>query len=118
MTAEKNLSAPLHIYPARPFSNFTWTQDAIKEWDEVWGALWQVGAKWEWQNGDWYARQYGDVYNKYTVHNDAARLDMTIPLPGVEVIDRMATWLLGAPVDDHYSTTAATLLRKWIKNYA
>jgi len=100
------------------FKNFYWTLEAIEAWEEVWAALWKVGVMWEWQNGDWYARRYGDVYNKYTVYNDAARLDMALPLPGVKVIDNIANWLLAAPIDDPHATTAVSLLRQWIKNYA
>jgi len=103
--------------PRAGFRNFSWTQGAMKEWDAVWTALWKIGIKWEWQNGDWYARRYGDVYNKYMVHNDAMRLDMAIPLPGVEVIPKMANWLLGAHINNRNATEALNLIRKWIKNY-
>ncbi len=100
------------------FKNFCWTLEAIEEWEAVWTALWRLGVKWEWQNGDRYARRRGDVFNVFVVHNDAARLDMALPLPGAKAIDNMSNWLLGAHIDDHHSTTAATLLRKWVKNHA
>ena len=99
------------------FKNFCWTTEAIKEWEEVWAALWKIGVMWEWQNGDFYARQYGDIYNKYMVHNDAARLDMATPLPGREVILQVHDHLLDLPTDDPYVDLTTNLIRKWIKNY-
>ena len=66
--------------------NFTWTNEAINDWEEIWHQLWRFGYKWEWQNADRYARRRGDIFNLFAVHNDAVRLDMAIPLPGVEVI--------------------------------
>ena len=103
--------------PRHGFRNFSWTQDAMKEWDKVWEALWKIGIKWEWQNGDWYARRYGDVYNKYMVHNDATRLDMTIPMPGRKVILEMHEHLLDLATDDPHVDRATNLIRKWIKDY-
>jgi hypothetical protein len=104
--------------PRTGFRNFSWTQGAMNEWDGVWEALWKIGIKWEWQNGDWYARRYGDVYNKYMVHNDAMRLDMTIPLPSREVILEMREHLLDLSTDDPRVDLTTNLIRKWIKNYA
>ena len=112
-TTEVARSAP----PRFGFRNFSWTQEAMNGWDEVWGALWKIGVKWEWQNGDWYARRYGDVYNKYMVHNDAMRLDMTIPLPGREVILEIHEHLLDLATDDPRVDHATNLIRKWTANY-
>ena len=103
--------------PRVGYRNFSWTQETMKEWDEVWEALWKIGIKWEWQNGDWYARRYGDVYNKYIVHNDAMRLDMTIPMPGREVILQMLEHLLDLATDDPHVDRATNLIRKWTANY-
>ena len=99
------------------FKNFTWTDDAIKDWEIVWGALWQAGIKWEWQNSDKYARRYGEVYKRFAVYNDADRLDMTIPLPGREIIAEIHEYLLDLPTDDYKVDAATNLIRKWIKNY-
>ena len=74
--------------------NFTWTNDAIREWEEIWHQLWRFGYKWEWQNSDRYARKYGETYNLFAVHNDAVRLDMAIPLPGIIVIKEVRELLL------------------------
>jgi len=104
--------------PRTAFKNFYWTQIATKEWDEVWAALWKIGVKWEWQNGDIYSRQYGEVYNMYRVYDDAARLDMATPLPGREVILQIHDHLLDLPTDDPYVDLTTNLIRKWIENYA
>ena len=99
------------------FSNFTWTNEAIASWEEVWGALWKVGIKWEWQNSDRYARRYGEIFNLFAVHNDAVRLDMAIPLPGREVISRIHEYLLDLPTDDFKVDEATNLIRKWMQEY-
>jgi len=75
------------------FRNFTWTTEAICEWEDAWNALWRIGIKWEWQNSDRYARSRGEIYNLFAVHNDADRLDMAIPLPGREIILEMHEYL-------------------------
>lgn len=100
------------------FRNFTWTQSAIKDWEEVWHSLWKIGFMWEWQNGDRYARQRGDIYNLFAVHNDPERLDMAIPLPGLSVILEMHEYLLDLPTDDPEADRATNLIRKWIRKYA
>jgi|TARA_Y100000310_G_scaffold90966_1_gene88251 hypothetical protein len=105
-------------YPDRVgFKNFTWTLPAIAAWETVWHSLWAVGVKWEWQNTDRYARRYGNDFNLFSVHNDAVRLDMAIPLPQLDTIHHMANWLLGASVDDHMASHSINLIRKFIKDY-
>ena len=105
-------------YPGRHgFRNFTWTTEALQEWEDVWNALWHIGVKWEWQNSDRYARRRGEIYNLFACHNDAVGLDMTIPLPGIEVILGIHEYLLDLPRDDHRVDEATNLIRKWIKNY-
>ena len=103
--------------PRHGFRNFSWTQEPMKECDKVWEALWKIGIKWEWQNGDWYARRDGEVYKKYMVHNDARRFDMTIPMPGRKVILEMHEHLLDLATDDPHVDRATNLIRKWIKDY-
>lgn len=100
------------------FRNFTWTQSAIKDWEEVWHSLWKMGFMWEWQNSDRYARKRGDIYNLFAVHNDPERLDMAIPLPGLSVILEMHEYLLDLPTDDPEADRATNLIRKWIRKYA
>jgi hypothetical protein len=100
------------------FKNFTWTDEAIKEWQPAWDALWRIGLKWEWQNSDKYARQYGDEFNLFACYNDAVRLDTVIPLPGREIILDMHDHLLDLPTDDPQVDEATNLLRKWINKYA
>jgi hypothetical protein len=105
-------------YPARyGFKNFAWTTEAISEWEEVWHGLWRIGIKWEWQNSDRYARRYGDTFNLFAVHDDAVRLDMATPLPGLEVILSIQEYLLDLPTDDHQVDEVTNLIRKWVKNY-
>jgi len=99
------------------FKNFTWTRAAIADWEGVWNAMWRLGAKWEWQNIDRYARRRGDVYDRFIVHNDAHALDMAFPLPQIDTINKMANWLLGAHIDDSKATDAIYLIRKWMKTY-
>ena len=106
------------MWPKRKgFNNFTWTPEAIAEWEEVWNSLWGIGIKWEWQNSDRYARRYGDTYNLFACHNDAIRLDMAVPLPGLEVVRAMREHLLDAPTDDVRVDEATNLIRKWIEKY-
>ena len=45
--------------------NFTWTLDAINDWEDIWHTLWKFGYKWEWQNADRYARRYGDTFKSF-----------------------------------------------------
>ena len=99
------------------FKNFTWTHDALRDWDDVWSLLWRAGLKWEWQNGDRYVRCKGDEYERFAVYNDAHRLDMAIPLPEVYIIKKIGTWLLGAHIDDNVASEAGRLSREWINKY-
>ena len=99
------------------FSNFTWTNEAIDDWEEVWTSLWRVGVKWEWQNTDRYARRYGDKFKLFSVHDDAVRLDMAVPLPNRDIILEMHEYLLDLPTDDFCVDEATNLIRKWIKKY-
>ncbi len=118
MTKLQEYSGDEDPYPARHgFRNFTWVHSAIAEWELVWNALWRIGIKWEWQNSDRYARRRGEIYNLFACHNDAMRLDMAIPLPGIEVILGIHEYLLDLPTDDHHVDEATNLIRKWIKNY-
>ena len=100
------------------FRNFTWTQSATKDWEEVWHSLWKIGFMWEWQNSDRYARKRGDIYNLFAVHNDPERLDMAIPLPGLSVISEIHEHLLDLPTDDPEVDRATNLIRKWMRKHA
>jgi len=108
----------LEDFPNRVgFRNFTWTQQSVADWEEVWTALWDLGIKWEWQNVDKYARARGEVYDRFIVHNDAYRLDMAFPLPEIDAINQMADWLLGTHIDNCRASDATNLIRKWINDY-
>ena len=91
----EDLDTQVNEYPDRKgLRNFTWTNDAIRGWEEIWHELWRFGYKWEWQNADRYARKYGETYKLFACHDDAARLDMAIPLPGIIVIKEVRELLL------------------------
>ena len=115
--AEDEMRYPPEASGRRGFKNFTWSMEAVRDWEEVWDALWACEIKWEWQNTDRYARRRGKEYNLFVVHNDAARLDMAFPLPEINAIKDLNNWLLGAHIDNNKASTATNLIRKWIKNY-
>jgi hypothetical protein len=118
VTKLREYSGDGNPYPDRHgFHNFSWTNETVAEWDEVWNALWRIGIKWEWQNSDRYARKRGEIYNLFVCHDDADRLDMAIPLPGIEVILGMHEHLLDLPTDDHHVDDATNLIRKWINKH-
>lgn len=98
--------------------NFTWTDDSIRDWEEIWHRLWGLDFKWEWQNADRYARRYGDTYKIYACHNDAARLEMATPLPGIVVIEEVRELLLSGPDDDYGRDPGLyCAIDRWLKNH-
>lgn len=99
------------------FSNFAWTIEAVRDWEEVWQALWRCNLKWEWQDGDQYARRHGEAYQVFRCYGDAVKLDMAIPLPEIHVIQGIANWLLGAHLNDNHASDAGHEIRDWIKKY-
>ena len=80
--------------------NYTWSEEAIRDWHNIWNALWKLGFKWQWKNGDRYARACGESFKCYTVWNDANRLDGTFPIPQLHVLDEIKELLLDDPSDD------------------
>ena len=105
-------------YPNRKaLRNFTWTSEAISDWEEIWHELWHLGYKWEWQNSDRYARRYGDRFNLFACHDDAVRLDMAIPLPGIVVLYEVRERLLDNPGDDHRLDHAVGAIEEWLKKH-
>jgi hypothetical protein len=117
MTVKEVVTSSSLYSPRHGFSNFMWTTEAIDEWEAVWDALWRIGIKWDWQNTDKYARRYGDTFTLFAVHNDAIRLDMTIPLPNRDIILDIHEYLLDLPEDDFNVDTATNLIRGWIGKY-
>ena len=108
----------LDVYPERKgLRNFTWTNDAINEWEEIWHQLWRFGYKWEWQNADRYARRRGDTFNLFAVHNDAVRLDMAIPLPGIVVIEEAREKVLEDVNDAHELDQLVGTIDRWLKKH-
>jgi hypothetical protein len=97
--------------------NFTWTNDAIREWEDIWHQLWHLGYKWEWQNSDRYARKRGDIYNLFACHDDAMRLDMAVPLPGLVVLSEIRESLLDDPGDDRRLDHAVGDIDAWLKEH-
>jgi len=105
-------------YPDRKaLRNFTWTNQAINDWEDIWHDLWRLGYKWEWQNSDRYARRYGDTFNLFAVHNDAVRLDMAIPLPGIVTFYEIRESLLNDPADYELLDRAAKAIDRWLKEH-
>ena len=105
-------------YPDRKaLRNFTWTDEAISDWADIWHTLWHLGYKWEWQNSDRYARRYGDTFNLFAVHNDAVRLDMAIPLPGVIKFYEIRESLLDNPNDAQQLDHAVGAVDRWLYKY-
>ena len=117
MTVKEFTTSSMLSFPRHGFSNFSWTTEAIDEWEAVWNALWRIGIKWEWQNTDKYARRYGEKFNLFAVHNDAVRLDMAIPLPNRDAILNMHEYLLDLPEDDFYVDDATNLIRSWLRKH-
>ena len=108
----------LEMYPDRKgLRNFTWTNDAINDWESIWHQLWRFGYKWEWQNADRYARRRGDTFNLFAVHNDAVRLDMAIPLPGIEVIEEVRELILDDINETHELDQLVGTIDRWLKSY-
>ena len=114
----QNMNPATDTHPRRKgLRNFTWTLDAINDWESIWHTLWHLGYKWEWQNADRYARRYGDTFNFFACHDDAVRLDMAIPLPGVEAIRSARESLLDDPADDHRLDHAVGAIDAWLAKY-
>tara|TARA_R110000765_G_scaffold131608_1_gene230031 strand:- start:355 stop:723 length:369 start_codon:yes stop_codon:yes gene_type:complete len=114
----EDLDAPIDEYPNRKgLRNFTWTLDAIGEWEEIWHQLWRVGYKWEWQNKDRYARKYGETYNLFACHDDADRLDMATPLPGIIVIEEVRERLLDDIDDANVLDHLVGAIDRWLKKH-
>ncbi len=115
--SEEDMRYPPELHGRTGFKNFTWTTEAIADWEHVWNALWACGVKWEWQNSDRYVRIRGEIFDLFAVHDDAAKLDMAIPLPGIHTVKELNEWLLDAHIDDSKASEAANLIRKWIQDY-
>ena len=105
-------------YPERKgLRNFTWTDEAINDWEEIWHALWHLGYKWEWQNADRYARRRGATFNLFAVHNDAVRLDMAIPLPGVVVLITIRETLMDDLRNEPRINYAIAAIDGWLQTH-
>ena len=105
-------------YPDRKsLRGFTWTNAAINDWESIWHDLWWLGYKWEWQNSDRYARRYGDTFNRFAVHDDAVRLEMAIPLPGIIVFYQIRESLLDNPGVDHNINHTIGNIDAWLKKH-
>ena len=114
----EDVAPELVDHPARKgLRNFTWTNDAINDWEAIWHQLWRFGYKWEWQNADRYARRRGDTFNLFAVHNDAVRLDMAIPLPGIHVIEEVREMILGDANDSPELDHLIAAITRWLKTH-
>jgi len=97
--------------------NFTWTVDAISGWEDIWNSLWKLGYKWEWQNADRYARPFGETYSLFACYNDAEKLDMTIPLPQIHVIEEVRELLVDRTDDDPKIDHLVGAVDRWLKEH-
>jgi len=114
----EDLEANVNEHPNRKgLRNFTWTNEAINDWEDIWHQLWRFGYKWEWQNADRYARRRGDIFNLFAVHNDAVRLDMAIPLPGIVVIEEARERILEDTNDAHELDQLVGTIDRWLKKH-
>ena len=114
----QDMAPELVDHPARKgLRNFTWTNDAINDWEAIWYSLWRFGFKWEWQNADRYARRRGDTFNLFAVHNDAVRLDMAIPLPGIVVIEEAREKILEDVNDAAELDQLVGAIDRWLQKY-
>lgn len=93
--------------------NFTWSEEALRDWQGIWAALWRLGFKWQWKNGDRYARACGESFKCYTVWNDANRLDGTFPIPQIHVLDEIKELLLDDPSDDSNIPYTVKAINDW-----
>lgn len=94
-------------------SNFSWTEDAIRDWADIWTSLWRLGFKWEWKNGDRYARRTGDRFTIFFVRGDAFRLEGGIPIPQIHVLDEIKELLLDDPTDNPDVPYAVKAINDW-----
>jgi len=102
----------------RAFCNFRWTEEAIRDWEDCWAILWESGYKWEWSNRDLYARRRVErSYDIFSVHNDAHRLDMAIPLPQIDTIRTIHRELSGS-VRSRPSRLSAEILALWLVKHS
>ena len=53
----------------------------------------------------------------FAVHNDAARLDMAVPLPGIVKFYEIRESLLSNPSDDQRLDHAVGAVDRWLKKY-
>ena len=93
--------------------NFTWSEEALRDWHDIWNSLWRLGFKWQWKNGDSYARVSGDSFRCFTVWNDANRLDGTFPIPQIHVLDEIKELLLDDPSDDPNIPYTVKAINDW-----
>jgi hypothetical protein len=106
------------LHPKRKgLRNFAWTDDSIRDWEEIWHRLWRLDYKWEWQNADRYARGNGATYKLYACYDDAERLDMAIPLPGIIVIKEVRELLLDDDNDSPELDHLIGAIDRWLKKH-
>ena len=118
MKLYENLDVPDDDHPRRKgLRNFTWTRDAIADWEVIWDELWRFDYKWEWQNSDRYARQNGETYNLFACHDDAERLDAAIPLPGIAVIEEVRGLILDDINTAHELDQLVGTIDRWLRTH-
>jgi len=96
-------------------SNYTWSEDAIRDWTLIWARLWKLGFDWQWKNGDMYVRRQGETFTAFVVHEDAERLDGAIPIPQIHIFDEIRELLLDRNDDDMAVDYAIKAINDWLK---
>ena len=93
--------------------NFIWTDEAIKDWTNIWASLWALGFKWEWQPTDKYICEVDGTYKLFTAGYDTPRAG-AIPLPQPHVFRQVRVKLLSdfrtAPEIDYTITD----INRWL----
>jgi hypothetical protein len=95
--------------------NFTWSEEAIRDWSLIWARLWKLGFNWQWKNGDMYVRRQGETFTAFVVHEDADRLDGAIPIPQIHLFDEIRELLLDRNDDDMAIDYVIRDINNWLK---
>ena len=98
-------------------SNFTWSEEAIRDWTLIWARLWKLGFDWQWKNGDRYVRRQGKSFVVFMVHEDADRLDGAIPIPQIHIFDEIKELLLDRYDDNEIIDYTISAINDWLRHY-
>jgi len=97
--------------------NFTWSEEAIRDWSLIWAQLWKLGFNWQWKNGDMYVRSRGETFTAFVVHEDAERLDGAIPIPQIHIFDEIKELLLDRHDDNETIDYMISAINDWLGHH-